>query len=314
MKSLLKSFVIASLCLLTASAGYAQQDAKDGKEIPLQQQPGPANPDEWQFSITPYVWLPSVNLDVSVPEVTVGNHTIGGDISVVQPWWETLSKFSSDFYFLALMGRVEAWKGRWGGFVDGYWIFGKSTVGGSDSKLVLRDRVDITTSSSVTSRFNTGEVNFGPQFKLGTAPLGAASSVSFILYGGGRVNWIGDDVDGTLTIKASANLGEVGETFNFTTNKGRAFIEPMIGFKTSWALGKNFNAILRGDVGGFGWVTANNWDCDLETGIAWEFHTQTYLDIGYRARGQWQDLGANGNANLRGWFYGPEIGVTWTFF
>ena len=42
MKSLHKSFVIASLCFLTASAGYAQQDAKDGKAIPVQQAPNPS--------------------------------------------------------------------------------------------------------------------------------------------------------------------------------------------------------------------------------------------------------------------------------
>ena len=64
MKSLRKSFVIASLILLTASAGYAQQDPKDGKEIPVQQAPQTASPDEWQVSITPYSWLPTVNVDL----------------------------------------------------------------------------------------------------------------------------------------------------------------------------------------------------------------------------------------------------------
>ena len=83
MKSLLKSFVIASLCLLTASAGYAQQDGKDGKEMLVQQQPGPVSQDEWHFTFTPYFWLPTANLEISVPDVTVGNRTIGGNISVV---------------------------------------------------------------------------------------------------------------------------------------------------------------------------------------------------------------------------------------
>ena len=59
--------------------------------------------------------------------MTVGNRTIGGDFSVVQPWWETLGKFSNDFYVLSIGGRVEALKGRWGAFLDGYWIFGKET-------------------------------------------------------------------------------------------------------------------------------------------------------------------------------------------
>jgi len=313
MKSLLKSCFVASLSLLTVVAGHAQQDAKDGKEIPVQQGTTPVSPDEWQVTFTPYAWLPSVKLDISTPTATVGGHTIGGDFSVDQPWWETLGKFSSDFYFLSLDGRLEAWKGRWGGFIDGYYIFGKTTVGSSDSHLILRDRVDITTSSSVTSRFNTGQVNFAPEFKLGTVPLSANSSVAFVLYGGGRVNWIGNDLDGTLTIKASANVGEIGQTFKFSSDKSRVIAEPMIGFKTSWAFGEKFQGILRGDVGGFGVVEANNWDCDLEAAIAWRAWRNTSLDLGYRARGQWQDVGPNGNGDANGWFFGPELGVTFSF-
>ena len=301
---------IAFLCLLTTSAGYAQQDEKN---VVTQQEPQPVSPDEWQVFFTPYGWLASATLDISIPEIRVGNRTIGGEFSVDQPWWETLSKFSSDFYVLSLDARLEVWKGRWGGFIDGYWIFGKSTVDGSNSKLVLRDRVDVTTSSSVTSRFNTGQVNFGPQFKLGTAPLGVNCNVAFVLYGGGRVNWIGNDLDGTLTIRQSANIGEIGETIHFSSDKTRAFVEPMIGFKTSWAFGEKFKGVLRGDVGGFGVVEADNWDCDLEAGIAWQVMRNTFLNVGYRARGQWQNLGSSGDTTLSGWFFGPELGVTFKF-
>jgi hypothetical protein len=313
MKSLHKSFVIASLVLLTASVGLAQQDPKDGKEIPLQQQPQPASPDEWQVNFSPYVWLPTVNADFSLPNVTVGNRTIGGDFSFVQPWWKTLSKFSSDFYVLSIAGRLEVLKGRWGGFLDAYWIFGKDTVGSSDSKLIFRDRVDVTATSSVTDRFGTGQVSFGPQFVLGTAPLGPTSDVSFLIYGGGRVNWLTNSIDGTIRIVASANPGEIGQVTNFNTSGGRAFIEPMIGLKSSWTLGPNVHAILRGDVAGFGAVDSNNWDCDLETAVAWKIMHNAYIDFGYRARGQWQDLGSNSKGNLQGWYYGPELGMTFSF-
>ena len=313
MKSLHKLVAIASLCFFTASAGYAQEDAKDGKAIPVQQESKPVSQDEWQFSVTPYTFLPAVDLKLSLPTVTVANRTIGGDISVNQPLWKTISELGDDFYVLSLGGRVEAWKGRWGGFLDGYWIFGKEHVSRSNSRLVFRDRVDITATSSVTDRFGTGQINFGPQFVLGRAPLGTDSNVSFVLYGGGRVNWLTNDDDGTITIRASADVGEIGRTFNFSRSKGRAFIEPMIGLKTSWTLGPKVKAILRGDVGGFGFVDSNNWDCDFETGIAWEAWRNTYLDFGYRARGQWQDLGSNENGNLRGWYYGPELGVTFSF-
>ena len=129
MKSLSTALLIGSLWCVAASPGYAQQDGKDGKDIPVRQVPKLASPDEWSFSLAPYVWIPSLLLDVSVPDITVGNRTIGGDFSVDQPWWDTLSKFSKNYYVLVAAGRFEVWKGRWGGFLDGYWIFGKSTVG-----------------------------------------------------------------------------------------------------------------------------------------------------------------------------------------
>jgi hypothetical protein len=63
-KSLLTTLVIASLWLVTASAGYVQHD---GKDIPVRQEPKPVSQDEWSFSIAPNFWLPSVLLDILVP-------------------------------------------------------------------------------------------------------------------------------------------------------------------------------------------------------------------------------------------------------
>ena len=97
----------------------------------------------------------------------------------------------------------------------------------------------------MTDRFGTGQVNFGPQFVLGTAPLGPTSNVAFLLYGGGRINWLTNDDNGTITIRASANVGEIGQSFNFSTSKGRAFIEPMIGLKSSWTLGPKVKAYFE---------------------------------------------------------------------
>jgi hypothetical protein len=299
---------LAALLLLGVSAAHAGPP-RSGKEVA----PRPASEDQWRFSFSPYVFIPTANLDISVPTKTVGRRSVGGEYTVDQPWWDTLGKFSDDFYVLSLGGRFEGWKGRWGGFVDGYWIFGKTTVNGGDSRVGPRGRVDVQSSYRVTSHFDTGQVNFGPQYVLGTAPLGVTSSVSFIIYGGGRINWTGADTDGTFTITASANRAEIGQSTSFSGGKTRAFIEPMIGLKTTWELGTNWNAVLRGDVGGFGWVDADNWDCDLELAVAWQFARGVSLDIGYRARGQWQDDGPNGKSTISGWFYGPELGLTFKF-
>jgi len=315
MKTKPNSFALTLAALILASVPSLQaQQAGGNKDAILQQGPKTAGDDEWRFSFTPYFWLPSVDMEISVPSITVGNRTIGGDFSIDQPWWDTLSDFSSDFYVLSLDGRFEAWKGNWGGFVDGYWIFGKSTVNGGNSKLVLRADLAITTSSSITNRFDTGQVNFGPQYLLGTAALSDTSGVDFILYGGGRVNWIGNELDGTLNVTASALPGAATSQIDFNNSDSRVFIEPMIGLKSIWQLGENLIATLRGDVGGFGWVESNNWDCDLEASLGWKVRPDVLLSLGYRARGQWEDASnSNGEISTEGWFHGPEFGVTWIF-
>ena len=44
-----------------------------------------------------------------------------------------------------------------------------------------------------------------------------------------------------------------------------------------------------------------NWECHLQAGIAWQFHKNTYLDLAYRARGQWQNLGSLHDIAVSGW-------------
>ena len=91
MKSLSNRFPssLAALLLVCVPAAHAQSGGS--KEIILQPGPQATSADEWRFTITPYLWLPSVDLDVSMPDVTIGNRTFGGDFSIDQPWWDTLS-------------------------------------------------------------------------------------------------------------------------------------------------------------------------------------------------------------------------------
>jgi hypothetical protein len=56
----------------------------------------------------------------------------------------------------------------------------------------------------------------------------------------------------------------------------------------------------------------NNTDCDLEAGVAWQIHKNTYMNLAYRARGQWQ-AESSSNVTVKGWFHGPEVGMTFGF-
>ena len=308
---------IAALFLCVIGAGHAQSVSSEGKEVISKPTPTLAPEDRWQFAITPYFWLPSVDLNMSLPAVNIGKRSFGGDISTSIPWWKSISKIAQGkLLAVDVGGRFEFSKGHWGGFVDGYWMYARATGSSDASTLVLRDRVQVGGAVSVTSKTSLGQLNFGPRYLLGTVMLSHAANgpaVTFETYGGGRVNWINSNVAGTATLTAEALRRSRSRQVDFNSSAGRAYIEPMIGLRTTWSLCKNFVAMIRGDVGGFGLVADENWDCDLEAGIAWQFHKNTYLDLAYRARGQWQNLGSPHDIAVSGWLHGPELGVTFTF-
>ena len=286
------------------------------REIVTQSTPAPTE-DDWKFSVTPYVWLPGVNLDVSVPPFTIAGREFGGDLNTNSSWLDTLSNLGSGkTLILSADGRFEFSKGHWGGFADGYWIYERVKNSANASKLILDDHVQVAGASSVTNRLTTGQFDFGPRYLFTPLPLSSTAggpTVGLEFYGGGRVNWIKNHLDGTVNLSAEDGGLEPAGTFKFDTTDSRAYIEPMLGLKTTWTLGENFVAIVRGDVGGFGVVAADNWDTDLEAGIGWQFHRDMLLDLGYRARGQWQDDGASDKITVQGWFHGPELGMTFTF-
>ena len=300
--------VIGSILLFAASVGHAQTaTSHDGNQTNAlkDQVPAATSEDDWQFSVTPYLWMPLPDVTLHLP-VKLNGTRYDGEITLSPSWGKVLGNLGGKLMVLSADGRFEFNKGTWGGFVDGYWIYSRVTADSDGSKFLLHDKVDEADSLHVTDKTQTGQVNFGPQYRLGTIPFDKTGdySVGFQLYGGGRVNWIRNKLDG------SVNLNHVG--VNFNTSSSRAFAEPMIGLKTTWALGHDFIGIIRGDVGGWNLVD-NNTDCDLEAGIAWQFHKNTYLDLAYRARGQWQTDGSGNNITVRGWYHGPELGMTFLF-
>jgi hypothetical protein len=98
-------------------AGTAQAAAEKTKEddrLPIHKQ------DEWQFFLSPYMWITGMNGNVS---------TLKNTTTTAIPWWETASVLFSKA--IGIMGRAEVWKGRWGFYLDGYYTYmGSSGSGG----------------------------------------------------------------------------------------------------------------------------------------------------------------------------------------
>ena len=72
-----------------------------------QEPPGPS--DEWEIRFMPYVWMPSMDSDVTV-------NGLSGSVDV------SFGDILDDYLDFALMGRVEVWKGKWGFTFDGVYF------------------------------------------------------------------------------------------------------------------------------------------------------------------------------------------------
>jgi hypothetical protein len=66
------------------------KDLGEGKEVISEPTSALAPEDAWQFAITPYFWLPSVDFNLFLPTVNTSNRSFGGDLSTSIPWWEGL--------------------------------------------------------------------------------------------------------------------------------------------------------------------------------------------------------------------------------
>jgi len=77
--------------------------------------PNKTDSDEWQFSITPYLWAIGMNGDMTVK---------GVESDVDENFSDILSNLD-----IALEAHFEVWKGKWGGFFDGTYVKLKTDAG-----------------------------------------------------------------------------------------------------------------------------------------------------------------------------------------
>jgi len=292
MRKLHSAILIILLLVLACSAGYAADTgappeaaakAKEDDRLAIHKQ------DQWQFFFSPYLWVPGVNINTTI---------LGHTATVSQGWWDMIPKlFSSAF---GGMGRFEAWRGKWGFFVDGYFLYIDGNV--SDGAGGSLDYIT-----------RAGNVDFGPRYLLGTVNLSADKPLpvlSFEVLGGGRINvysqYLKLNLDATLT--GPAQIRTPGGSF--VSKFERAFIEPMLGMRLGLWLTPKAVVTFRGTVGGFGFADDNNLDSDMELSFGYKVHNKIYAYAGYRARFESADKDV---ISLSGWFHGPVLGAVFTF-
>jgi hypothetical protein len=237
-KRLGPAIIVISLLLCMSPSGYAAEaqgkppgaasqtpetteKTKSDDRLPIHKQ------DEWQFFLSPYLWFTGINGNIS---------TLKSTINPAIPWWEMASGLFSKA--IGVMGRAEAWKGRWGFYLDGYYTYMGSSgsgVGATKEKtfgpvdLTVNKQIDLgrltlnvpiqgqigpgnvtlTPSGSVKYISRLGNLDLGARFLVGTWPLSAEKplpALSVELLGGPRFNSVNQYVRINLSAIKIANV------------------------------------------------------------------------------------------------------------
>jgi hypothetical protein len=176
---LLAAMMVILMLGLAGAAGYAMEEGssppsaspaaqvKEDDRLPIYPR------DEWQFFVSPYIWIPGINANIN---------SLRASTSTNVAWWDVATLFFS--HAIGVMGRAEAWKGRWGLYVDGYYAY----LGFKDSQAGAgRDKnfgpVDFSISKQVHLGDATVRLNIPGQVSgtITMTPSGSASYISRVV-------------------------------------------------------------------------------------------------------------------------------------
>jgi len=232
---------------------------------------------KWEFTIIPYFWMAGIEGDVGVKGITT-------HVSV---------PFSDILKNLDYGGEVhvEAWKDRWGIFLDATYL--KLSVDDDGvSRLLGPVSVDV----------DMGEwlVEFGGLYRLGKWSLGKDErrSLSLEALGGGRY-W-----DLNVKVDAVAPLLGLGTD----VDKSKNWIDPFIGARLRADLTEKLSLAVRGDIGGFGVGSQFTWNASAIFG--YHFSPTISAWLGYRALGVDYETGSyHRKFTFDVIMYGPIVGL-----
>ena len=312
--------IIISTLLLVACAsifGYSQEEKVplSGSADTPQEALAPARADnrlpihkevQWQFFLSPYMWIAGANIQTALK-----GHTSSIDV----PWWDVAADLFSNV--IGVMGRFEAWKGRWGLYLDSYYIYLGGTTSDSGGRQINLGRLPINRSLVLDGNLKyivrAGNLDFGGRYLVGTVPLRSDSPLpvlSFELLGGGRYNYYNQYMRLGVGVSFTGPVLDRSRSKDFTKEITRSYVEPFLGLRLGLWLNDKALFTFRGTVGGFALFNDNNLDSDLELSFGYRVHRNIYAYLGYRAR--YQQFHTS-ELDFSAWLHGPILGAVFAF-
>ncbi len=302
--------IIIFLLLFGSFTGYAEAasanppeataPAKEDTRLPIHKQ------DQWQFFFAPYMWIAGANIST-----TVSGHTTNANV----PWWDIAGDLFTNA--IGVMGRFEAWKGKWGVFLDSYFVYMGGNVSDRAGKQITLGPLPVSRTLVFDGNLKyiarLGNLDFGGRYLVGTVALSPDKPLpvlSFELLGGGRYNYYDQYLRLGVNTTITGPVIDRTRGRTFTINFTRSYIEPMLGMRLGLWLTEKAFVNFMGTLGGFGLVADNNFDSDLEILFGYRVSQSIYACLGYRAR---YDQFDQSDLSFSGWVHGPVLGAIFTF-
>ena len=266
---------IAGLLLLTGVAPAARA-AEEGAAGP------------WSFELTPYIWLPEVQGQITVRDQTANLDVDFGDV------FDLLG--AGDLF--AAGGHAEVRYDRFSFFLD---AFG-GTVRPSTNVTVGRGVPRTVTADVVT---NWAFFEFGPTYRVLQWPMdqpGRPITIDALV--GGRLMYFYDSV----------TLNGSGGVFNRYANSSSTWVDPFVGGRFDVPVWGDLDVVFRGDIGGFGAGSQLAWNVigGFQYILPWEpGGARTSLVAVYKSLSFDYESGNDVKASLD--FRGPAFGLTFGF-
>ncbi len=239
LKVLALAFLVMAFTLI-GSLAYAQSTSSEK--------------DKWEFNVIPYFWMAGIEGDITVKGTT--SH-------VDVPFRDILKDldFGGEVH-------VEAWKDRWGLFLDATYL-----------KLSVDDNGISQTLGPVDVSVDMGQwlVEFGGVYRLGRWSLGKEKgrTLSLDALGGGRYWDLSVDVDATVPLAGLA----------VSVDRSKSWIDPFFGARVLVDLTEKLSLAVRGDIGGFGVGSSSEFTWNASGIFGYHFSPMISAWLGYRALG-----------------------------
>jgi opacity protein-like surface antigen len=239
----------------------------------------------WTTEFTPYIWAAELS----------GDGTLRGRTgSVEADFSDILDKME-----VGLMGRTEAWKGKWGVYADLLYL-DLGVIDFSTKNALVATDMDLTMTT----------VDFGIAHRLVDTSVGNGDDrrMSFDLFAGGRYF----NLDGEIDIVIGGPLAGLGLGAEF--GRKEEWIEPVVGGRFTRDLNDKVAAAIRFDFGGFGIGDCSNLTWNIVAGLDCEIKENLRFKAGYRVFDIDYENGSGATKfGLDAQFRGPIFGFTWLF-